>query len=227
MRILTRIPVFFNREKVKKELGLYKSSHADREALIWIKKAESLVRPQAIYNASYISQRGEMSVEVNGIRFKSRVLSHKLENIERIFPFLLTIGGLLEKEASAAGNLLNQFYLETLGDMALYSAKKHLENLLKRHFRIKKLASLSPGSLEDWPLPEQKTLFALMKGRERSIGVSLNPSMLMIPRKSISGIFFPTEEDFDSCQLCPRKRCPSRQAPFDQSLREAFNLEDE
>lgn len=36
----------------------------------------------------------------------------------------------------------------------------------------------------------------------------------MVPVKSVSGIFFPTEIKFESCQLCPREVCISRRAPY-------------
>jgi hypothetical protein len=42
----------------------------------------------------------------------------------------------------------------------------------------------------------------------------LTDSLLMVPRKSISGILFPSEEGFVACQLCERERCPGRKAPF-------------
>jgi hypothetical protein len=44
----------------------------------------------------------------------------------------------------------------------------------------------------------------------------------MVPRKSISGILFPSEEGFQSCQLCERASCPGRRAPFDVSLASAY-----
>ena len=50
------------------------------------------------------------------------------------------------------------------------------------------------------------------------LGVRLTDSLLMIPSKSVSGIRFPTEQTFASCQLCPRAGCPSRQAPYDATL---------
>ena len=47
----------------------------------------------------------------------------------------------------------------------------------------------------------------------------------MIPNKTVSGLLFPTEEDFHTCQVCHRDPCPNRRAPFDaavwQSLRES------
>jgi hypothetical protein len=76
---------------------------------------------------------------------------------------------------------------------------------------------MSPGSLEDWPITEQPKLFSLFGNTERVIGVRLTDSLLMVPRKSISGILFPSEENFISCRLCPREVCPSRKAPYDES----------
>ena len=40
----------------------------------------------------------------------------------------------------------------------------------------------------------------------------------MVPTKSVSGILFPAEETFASCQLCPRDDCPNRRAPYDPEL---------
>ncbi len=43
----------------------------------------------------------------------------------------------------------------------------------------------------------------------------------MLPTKSVSGILFPTEHDFASCQLCQRGDCPNRRARYDPELLEA------
>jgi len=45
------------------------------------------------------------------------------------------------------------------------------------------------------------------------IGVRLTDSMLMIPTMSESGIVFPTETEFASCQVSHREACPRRRAP--------------
>ena len=49
----------------------------------------------------------------------------------------------------------------------------------------------------------------------------------MIPRKSISGLYFPTEVTFFSCQLCERERCQGRKAPFDEGLKQKYGLSEE
>jgi hypothetical protein len=72
--------------------------------------------------------------------------------------------------------------------------------------------------LTNWPLSEQGALFALLGDPHEAIGVRLTDSYLMVPTKSVSGIRFPTEQSFESCQLCPRERCPGRKAPYDSGL---------
>jgi hypothetical protein len=79
---------------------------------------------------------------------------------------------------------------------------------------------MAPGSLEDWPIYEQRPLFDYLWDTEQAIGVRLLDSLLMDPGQTVSGIFFPTESTFESCQLCGRENCPNRKAPFDPDLYE-------
>jgi len=225
MKVLDNIPIKWDLGEVGKQLRLKEGSSSQARELVEV--AEPLIKAKAVYEVSYIDQRGEKTVEVNGVMFSSRVLRVNLERIERVFPFVITIGKALEDRASSSRDLLRQFYLEALGDMALRSSRRYVEGYLKRHFGLGQLSRMSPGSLEDWPVTEQKPLFSLLGNVKDLIGVTLTENMLMIPRKSISGVFFPTEVKFFSCQLCPRKGCPARKAPYDEMLREKYGLDDE
>jgi hypothetical protein len=89
---------------------------------------------------------------------------------------------------------------------------------------------MSPGSgdADTWPIQQQADLFALLGGIDevrKQSGVELTDSFLMIPNKTVSGIQFPTETDFRSCQVCHREGCPSRSAPFDAKLWEMMQHE--
>jgi hypothetical protein len=86
------------------------------------------------------------------------------------------------------------------------------------HHRLEKTATMAPGSLSEWPLSQQRSLFACLGDPEGEIGVHLSDSLLMVPAKSVSGIRFPTTESFVSCQLCSRENCPGRRAPYDKTL---------
>ena len=77
---------------------------------------------------------------------------------------------------------------------------------------------MTPGSLPDWPIEEQESLFAVLGDTQASIGVALSESLMMVPEHSVSGVVFPTEARFESCQLCPREKCPGRRAAYDEGL---------
>lgn len=224
MIIIKDLPVPLNFENVTKKL------HADKKKKMFplvhelIKTADISVKAKAVYNISYLGKREKDMVEIDGVFFNSKVLKVNLEKIEKVFPYIITIGPDLEKKAGSFNDLLKQYYLETIGDMKLHSGRKHLENLLKNQYGLTKLSNMSPGSLDDWPITEQKQLFSLFKKSETAIGVRLTEHMLMIPRKSISGIFFQNEKNFTPCKLCSTERCPSRSAPFDEAEQNKYNL---
>ena len=227
MKVLDAIPITLEFEDVARQLRLDANMGPSSIVRELMGVAQPLIQAKALYEVSYISQRGEDTVKVNGVTFTSRVLRINLDKVERVFPFIITIGKALEDKASSSGDLLRQFYLETMGNMALRSSRQYLEIYLKRHFGLGQLSRMSPGSLKDWPVTEQKPLFSVLGNVEDLIGVTLTDNMLMIPRKSVSGMFFPTEVSFFSCQLCSRKDCPARMAPYDETLREKYGLKDE
>jgi len=179
--------------------------------------ARSLVHLKTIYDISYIGVKDLETVEIGGVVFRSRVLRHNLDRAQKVFPFIMTVGHELERTAASLGDLLRQYYLEEMANIVLEQAADWLAEKLSRCWGFPGLSSMSPGTLEDWPITEQPKLFSLFGDTEKSIGVKLTASLLMIPRKSISGILFPSEEGFISCRLCPRENCPSRKAVYEGS----------
>ena len=176
--------------------------------------AQGLIRPQGVFEVGYVGAKGERTVEVAGTTFESLVLRQNLEATNKVFPFIITVGPDLEKAASAQTDLLKQYYLEEMANFALEKSAAWLSTQLEERYGLGPLSAMSPGSLEDWPISEQSKLFSIFGDTERLVGVRLTDSMLMLPRKSISGILFPSEEGFQSCQLCDRAHCPGRRAPY-------------
>jgi hypothetical protein len=222
-----KVSVSLDAEEAKNHLHWKEEPDAARELAELIRLAESLIKPRVAYNVAYIEERDEDRVTIEGVTFSSRVLRQNLESMERVFPFVITIGPDLERYAGGCGDPLRQYYLEGLADMALGKIAQHLERHLRARHGVAGLSSMSPGSLEDWPITQQPLLFSLFGGPEKPAGVRLTEHMLMVPRKSISGIYFPTEVSFQSCQLCPRKDCPGRRAPYDSALRKSYRLAEE
>jgi hypothetical protein len=183
-------------------------------------EAQAIARPRAFYKVAAVDQRGTDSVVIDSITFRSRILTVNLEQIYRVFPFVATGGVELDEWVTAKEDMLDNYYAGALAELALRSAIQAVVDHITENFRPDGLSQMNPGSLADWPLYEQKPLFALLGDSTSAIGVSLQPSMLMSPTKSVSGIWFPLAESFASCQLCPMPDCPGRRAPYDPDLAE-------
>jgi hypothetical protein len=182
--------------------------------------AEDIAWPKAAFQVGYIEEKNHNSVKINGVTFNSRVLRVNLEEAHRVFFYLATCGTEIEEWSKSLTDMLQQYWVDALKEMALRSAWRELNRYLTEQFELEKTSAMGPGSLEDWPINEQRKLFDLMDGLDDRIGVQLTDSYLMLPVKSISGVRFTTENRFESCQLCPRENCPGRRAPYDKDLYE-------
>ena len=220
MEILVHIPIELNPTSVHNKL----KSHDRKAVERLITRTLSLAQARAVFATAYIEAREEDAVVIEGLRFKSRVLRKNLDDVGRVFPAVVTLGGRFDEAVEATGDLLEKYYLDAIGNLALAEARAHLIAHLCRRFAIDKLSWMSPGSLADWPLEEQPPLFELLGGVEAAIGVRLTDSLLMLPRKSVSGIFFPAESTFFSCRLCPRDRCDNRKARYDEASAREYGI---
>ena len=223
MEILNHIPIRLPLGEIRRQLHLDKDNRWE-EVQTLIEVAKPLIAPKAAYKVSYINQKLEQAVDIDGIRFTSRVLRKNLEEVERVFPYVITIGDKLKEKGRESKDLIKEYYFDVIGNIALSAARKFLEKQLQARYGLDGMSFMSPGSLTDWPIVEQKHLFSLFGEEETPIGVKLNKSLLMLPAKSISGIYFPTEVSFFSCQLCPRDKCPGRKAVYDNKLAKEYGI---
>ena len=223
MPILDNIQIKLDFEAVRKRLHLKRDSELKNlQALV--EGAHHMIEPGVLYKVSYIEKKLDNGVVIEGRRLISDVLRKNLDQVERVFPFVITIGNKLGESMDACEDILEKFYLDAIGNVALNQVRLALKDHLKQKYAIKKTAFMAPGSLPNWPIEQQKPLFKLLGDVPGSIGVKLTESLLMVPAKSVSGIYFPTETSFFSCQLCPRERCDSRKAKFSQKLAEEYGI---
>ena len=222
MEILNDIPFELNFDTLLSRLHLEKESKYTREVQNLIEAVEPVIAPKAIYEVSYIQNKNYDTVTIGGVTFTSRVLRVNLDKVEKVFPYIATCGREIDEIAVPSDDFLGRFFLDTIKEMALSASMGYLNNYLKRKYALGKTSKMSPGAgaADLWPIEQQKELFSIFGNTEDLIGVKLTDSGLMIPTKSVSGISFPTEIPFESCQLCPRERCPGRRAPYDESLLE-------
>lgn len=216
--LLQDIPFKLDLDTLHKTTRVRPDSSHSTELTSLAAQAHALARPKAIYKVAFIECKEDDRVVIDGIAFTSRVLRVNLENAHRVFAYVATCGAELYEWARSLPDLLAQFWAEKIEEMALGQAIHALTAHIDQVYQPGATAVMNPGSLADWPLSEQRAMFALLDHRSGEIGVHLSDSFLMTPTKSVSGIRFPTEYDFKNCQLCPRSTCPGRRAPYDQDL---------
>ncbi len=226
--VLDQLPFRLDFDDLRRALRLRPGNSLETDLRRLAEEAQAVARPKALYKIVYVDSRDESQVTLDGVTFKSKVLRANLEEVHRVFAYVVTCGTELDEWARSIEDMLHSFWADAIKEMALRQAQAALLTHLKTTYRLGKTSAMNPGSLADWPIQQQRPLFRLLGSVEQTdgigflpaIGVRLTDSFLMIPNKTISGIRFPTESNFESCLLCPRETCPTRRAPYDPHLLE-------
>ena len=216
MEILNNIPVNLTPEKVFKRLRMRKENEIISSSVAeLLEMVHPIVKPKAVYEVSYVDNKTDDSLDINGIKFTSRVLRVNMDKVNRVFPYVVTCGREIDEITIADNDTMKTFLLDTIKEVTVHLANRYLRQYLTDKYALGQISTMAPGSLEDWPITQQKELFSIFGDVEELIGVKLTNSFLMTPIKSTSGIIFPTEIRFESCQLCSREKCIGRRAPYD------------
>lgn len=211
--------ITLNTDQLLQELRIKPASPMADDLREMVRQAEVAARPKVLYTLSLVELGGNNLVCLDGNTFTSRILHVNLQAVHRVFPFVATCGREVDEWSTAyAEDMLQEFWADAIKAAVLFQGMQAFEQYLAQRYEPGALSSMNPGSLEDWPMAEQRPLFHLLGDVRARIGVELTDSLLMVPTKSVSGIFFPTETGFASCQLCPRELCPNRRAPYDPDL---------
>ncbi len=216
--ILDNISLESDGEYLRRKLKTCENKVSRQILFSLFEEARRVTRAKAIYHRFDIEDRAEDATMVAGRWIKSRALAVNLRDTHQVFVFMVTCGIELEEWADGKKGLLETFLADVIKEIALQTALRALEHHIEKHHFLGKTARQLPGSLEDFPIAEQKTLFSLMGDTKTAIGLTLLPSLMMFPTHSIAGVIFPSKDDFESCMLCPRKGCPNRRFPHDQNL---------
>ena len=220
MEILGEIPFILDVARLQERLHIDPDSGDVREFRELFDEACRVAKPKALYTECYVEERGHDTVTLRGVTFTSPALRANLDGVHRVFPYVATCGKELDQMGLAVGDFMKQYWLDIIKSDLLGVSIRHLNAHLDGKYALGKTSTMSPGSgdVTVWPIEQQRLLFSLFGNVEDQIGVTLTDSFLMIPNKSVSGVRFPTEIDFRSCQLCHRENCPSRSAAFDQAM---------
>lgn len=217
-RILDNIPITLERDAVLQFLKMDRfREKAEKIVDELLELVRPVVRPKALFRMACIGARDRDWVEIDGVKFTSRVLSKSLEKIDTVIPYIVTSGKELDELPVSQKDFLRYYCLDAIKTTVLFQASKYFMDYLKEKYDLPEYTHLHPGEFADWPIEEQKPLFSLFENTEQAIGVRLTSTRTIQPIKSGSGILFSNGASFESCALCTMK-CPGRRAAYNPAL---------
>lgn len=213
------LPAQLDIKELEKRMTGGKTTPRQHDMLLELAEtARKVARPVGIYKISHAHVISEDKTDIDGVIFTSQVLSKLLAGRDTVIPFIVTEGKALDEYPVARGDMMKQFYLDTIKTLIVANGVKYLKEYVQKECNLPQAALMNPGEIEDWYITEQKQLFSLFDDVAGRIGVTLTGGGVMRPIKSRSGIIFPNESGFETCQLCLQSRCPGRRVKFEPGL---------
>jgi hypothetical protein len=182
--------------------------------------ARTLIAPAAAWDFVPVAEiRHQSVVLAGGARLRGGPLADVVAGASELAVAVCTIGQAVMtriREHQQERRLLRGLLLDELGSWAVDMVRQQVCRRLQDEAEAagrRVSTSLSPGESE-WPLEDQAVLFSLLDAG--SIGVSLGPTMLMSPLKSLSfvlgrGSNLTGHEGGSHCDFCViRERCTYR-----------------
>jgi len=218
MEVIDSIPVEFDTREILRTMKAGRLRRLeDKSISALLDRGRRLIDPKAVYTFLGVKtiERDEVHLD-GGHTLASVVLADMLERDQEIAAHVVTIGPRLEKEVSEAGrsSVFRAWVLENMGDHALAKAGAYVRSRIEERLG-NAISGFGPGTGTGrlFGIEQQKVLFQILDPA-KNIGVRLTPSYLMVPRKSVSGVFAATSMEYVACQYCPREKCQNRRKPF-------------
>jgi hypothetical protein len=178
------------------------------------------IASKAIYDGFEIEKvQGDLVYFKSGDVFNGPYISKILTGSKTAILYIYTLGSRIDQiinGESQSGDTLATIIMDAITTSLLGILGEFVGEKIKRE-GIKEqnwssTCTYSPGQYK-WTIEEQKKIFEMVDGKR--IGVELNNSYLMVPFKSVSGVYgFGPEDRIDktrvACDLCPRENCIGR-----------------
>lgn len=197
-------------------------SDALNQLLPFIKQNCKAVGGFRYFNSQKISFRKNVLVLENTQFDLGPIIYRDVKEVTQIFVFVCTIGKNIEEKTHKLfleGDSLTAFILDRIASELVESTADLLEQKIRNDFlkeRFNLSNRYSPGYC-GWSVSEQKKLFSLLP--DKFCGVELTESSLMIPIKSVSGIYGADlnliRKDYH-CEICDNEFCYKRKLKKDE-----------
>ena len=172
-----------------------------------------IASPKCMFGMAEVSVEGSRTC-VAGEWFDSRLMRENMGALGRAFPSIATCGRELYERYQQCDDILEKFWVDGISELLLNAAASQMRARIQETYHTERLSSMSPGSLNDFPIVHQQALFRMFGNPFAAIGVELTPENLMLPHKSCSAIYFESKQPYENCAYCPRPNCPNRRARF-------------
>lgn len=226
MKVIENIPIKLDSDDLVKGLRIRRNVEYIKDKLdSLIEAITPVMNPKALYSISFVDKIEGDQVTIGDTVFTSKVVRMNLEQVGRVFPYIVTAGS--ELDDVELSKRQSAMLLDQVKTVVVSKAYQYLRTHLAEKYGIKKLSSVAPGRLDEWPLTQQRELFSLFGDNVDRIGVRLTKTCLMVPVKTVSGLLFPSEAGFESCELCSREKCMGRRAAYDPKQVEIFGVENQ
>ena len=156
---------------------------------------------------------------IGNVEFNTgKIITGQIKKSSRAAVFACTIGPGMEqwvRQAAQDGDPFKSYLIDLSASLLTEKAVDYLHNYVGKQMgqnAMKITNRYSPGYC-DWPVSDQKLIFALLP--ENFCGIQLNDSAMMTPLKSISGVIGIGQnvqyKDYP-CERCPEAECMHRLA---------------
>ena len=196
-----------------KKLHIREGTQAERTVLNLVREGWPCLKPQGVYGEASVFIEQEEKVVMDKTPFSSRILQCNLARNNKVYPFLLTCGSQADEWIASKEDNLEHYWADAIAEEVLQLALTNLLAMVQEIYQLDDVAMMNPGAL-DWSIEDQKHLFCLFG--EDTAGIKLTEDCLMIPMKTLSGVFFEDDNQFVNCRLCPEIRCEHRRAKMSQ-----------
>jgi len=226
VKVIENIPIKLDSDDLVKGLRIRRNVEYIKDKLdSLIEAITPVMNPKALYSISFDDKIEGDQVTIGDTVFTSKIVRMNLEQVGRVFPYIVTAGS--ELDDMELSKRQSAMLLDQVKTVVVSKAYQYLRTHLAEKYGIKKLSSVAPGRLDEWPLTQQRELFSLFGDNVDRIGVRLTKTCLMVPVKTVSGLLFPSEAGFKSCELCSREKCMGRRAAYDPKQVEIFGVENQ
>jgi len=181
-----------------------------------VSSAHGRLEPRGAFSLYAVSEQTSRSLGL-GPAAIAGIVADFLRHARSVAVFAVTAGepiSRLSEEAARKGEVLDAWVLDALGSWAAEAAADALMERIRTHASDLEALTLrySPGYC-GMDLAQQRLLFRLVPAD--AVGVTLLPSLLMRPLKSVSGVvgLGPKEtvcRNLSPCDSCPQVGCHMR-----------------